>query len=145
MTHRILCSFALAAALIVGCDDKDKQPAPKVDNTPKLPTADDVKKGVDNATKTITDTSKNATATATDASKTATDAAKTATDEVKTNASDWMDKLQAAIKENKLDDAKTYIDKLQAIRAQLPDDLKGKFDSLKAAFDAAKAKAGLPK
>lgn len=136
MTTRILCSLALAAAFIVGCKE-EPAPAPKVDNTPKLPSVDDVKKAADNATKTATDATKNATATATDA-------AKTAADEAKKNASDWMSKLEAAIKDKKLDDAKTYVDKLQAIRDQLPAELKSKFDSLKAAFDAAKAQGAVP-
>ena len=55
-----------------------------------------------------------------DASKTAADATKTATDTAKANASEWMTKLQDAIKDKKLDDAKTYLDKLEAIKSSLP-------------------------
>lgn len=136
MTTRILCSLALAAALIAGCKE-EPAPAPKVDNTPKVPSVDDVKKAADNAAKNATDATKNATATATDA-------AKTAADEAKKNASGWMTKLEAAIKDNKLDDAKTYLDKLNAIKAQLPADLQSKLDAATKAFDAAKAKAAVP-
>ena len=143
--------FVLSAAFLAGCDDK-KPEQPKVDNTPKpaLPSADDLKKGVQaantaaaDAAKKAADATKSATA---DATRTVTDASKSigATDAAaaaKTQAADWITKLEDAVKANKLDDAKTYVDKIDAIKANLPADLKSKFDSLKTMFDAAKAKA----
>ena len=156
---RFFLPFVLAGALLAGCDDK-KPDQPKVDATPKTPAVNDMKAGTDKAA----DQAKTA---ATDAGKSATDAAKSAADATKaaassavdtvkaspagdaaaaakTQAGDWMAKLEDAIKNNKLDDAKTYIDKLQAMRASLPAEWQTKLDSLKTLYDGAKAKAAIP-
>jgi hypothetical protein len=156
MTSRKLSlsiALVLTAALLAGCDDK-KPEQPKVDSTPKpaLPSADDLKKGVQAADTAATDAAKkaadatktaaaDATSKLTDASKAAAAGASDAAAAAKTQAADWIAKLEDAVKANKLDDAKTYVDKIDAIKANLPADLKSKFDSLKTMFDTAKAKA----
>ena len=128
---RISLSFILAAAFLTGCDDK-KPDAPKVEKpaVDAAKTAADAAKSAADAAKTSTDT----------AAKTAADAAATA----KTQATDWMSKLEDAIKAKKLDEAKTYLDKLDTIKASLPDDLKTRLATLKTSFDAAKALPSLP-
>jgi hypothetical protein len=163
---RLFLPLVLAGALLAGCDDK-KVDQPKVDNTPRMPNANDMKAGMDKAAdqaKTAAaDQAKTAAAdagkTTADAARSATDAAKTATGNaveatksatsdaaaaVKTQANDWMAKLEDAIKSNKLDDAQTYVDKLDAVKASLPAEWQAKLDSLKATFSAAKAKAAIP-
>ena len=152
---RYVLPLLLAGALLAGCDDK-KVDQPKVDNTPRMPNVNDVKAGMDKAAdqaKTAAADAGKATAdaarSATDAAKTATgnavDATKSATSDaaaaVKSQANDWMAKLEDAIKSNKLDDAQTYVDKLDAVKASLPAEWQTKLDSLKATFSAAKAKA----
>ncbi len=150
---RISLSFVLAAALLAGCDDKKTDTnTPKADNSKTVPNADDVKKAADaakakadEASKTAADAkakAEDASKTAADATKNAADATKTATDTAKANASEWMTKLQDAIKDKKLDDAKTYLDKLDGIKSSLPADMQTKLTSLKAAYDA--AKGGVP-
>jgi hypothetical protein len=147
-------SLVVLGALLVGCDDK-KPKEPKVDNTPKAATTnmDDVRKAAaekaaaaDAAARSATNAAKTAATDAADATKTAAaDATQKATDAaaaVKTQATDWMAKLETAIKDNKLDEAKTYLDKLESVRASLPVDWQTKLDSLKSAFNAAKLKAG---
>jgi len=140
VTARIALSFVLAAALFTGCDDK--KPDPKVDN--KTPSADksaeDAKKVAEDA-KAKADAAAAAAKDATDtAGKAAADAAATA----KASATDWMTKLEDAIKAKKLDDAKTYLDKLEAIKASLPADLQSKLTSLKTTYDTAKAAPAIP-
>ena len=148
LAARLSLSFVLAAALLAGCDDKktDTNP-PKTDNSKTNTSVDDVKKAADAAKAKADEATKaaaDAKAKADDASKTAADATKTATDTAKANASEWMTKLQDAIKDKKLDDAKTYLDKLEAIKSSLPADLQTKLDSLKASYDAAKGGAAAP-
>lgn len=153
LAARFSLSFVLAAALLAGCDDKKTDTnTNKTDSGKTVPSAEDVKKAADaakakadEATKTAADAkakAEDATKTAADATKNAADATKTATDTAKANASEWMTKLQDAIKDKKLDDAKTYLDKLEAIKSSLPADLQTKLDSLKATYDA--AKGGVP-
>jgi hypothetical protein len=160
---RFFLPFVLAGALIAGCDDK-KPDQPKVDSTPKTGTVNDMKAGVDkaadqgktaasDAAKSAADATKAAAANTADATKTAAGNAADATKSssagdaaaaAKTQASDWMAKLEDSIKNNKLDEASTYLDKLQAMKASLPAEWQTKLDSLKTAFDAAKAKAAIP-
>jgi len=160
---RFFLPFVLAGALIAGCDDK-KPDQPKVDSTPKTGTVNDMKAGVDkaadqaktaasDAARSAADATKAAAANTADATKTAAGNAADATKSspagdaaaaAKTQASDWMAKLEDAIKNNKLDEASTYLDKLQAMKASLPAEWQTKLDSLKTAFDAAKAKAAIP-
>ena len=153
--QRLFLPLVLAGALLAGCDDK-KVDQPKVDNTPKMPGVNDIKAGMDKAAdqaKTAATDAGKATAdaarSATDAAKTATgsavDATKSATSDaaaaIKNQASDWMAKLEDAIKSNKLDEGQTYLDKLDSVKASLPAEWQTKLDSLKATFSAAKAKA----
>lgn len=136
---RISLSFVLAAALLAGCDDKKTDnPTPKTDNaTPKV---DDVKKAADAAKAKADEAAK----TAAEAKAKAEEASKTATDTAKANASEWMTKLQDAIKDKKMDDAKTYLDKLEGIKSSLSADMQTKLTSLKTAYDAAKGGAAIP-
>jgi hypothetical protein len=170
---RLFLKLVLAGAMlaVAGCDDK-KPDQPKVDTTPKTPAVSDTKAGMDkaadqaktaaantadatkaaaastaDATKAAAantaDATKAAAANTTDASKAAASTAGDATAAAKTQATDWMAKLEEAIKNNKLDEAKTYLDKLEAMRASLPAEWQTKLDSLKIAYDA-KAKAAIP-
>jgi hypothetical protein len=111
----------------------------KADDASKA-AADSTKAKADDAAKTAAE----AKAKADDASKTATDATKTTTETMKANASEWMTKLQDAIKDKKLDDAKTYLDKLDGIKSNLPEEMQNKLTSLKAAYNAAKTGAAIP-
>jgi membrane protein involved in colicin uptake len=159
MFARISLSFVLAAAMLAGCDKKNETPAPNASNgsTPAADaakktadaaktaadeakkTADEAKKAADEAKAKAAKTTSDATKNTTDAAKTATDAAKTTTDTAKANASEWMTKLQEAIKDKKLDDAKTYLDKLEGIKSSLPPEMQTKLTSLKSMYDTAKA------
>lgn len=167
---RFFLPFVLAGALIAGCDDK-KPDQPKVDSTPKTGTMNDMKAGADKAADQAKTAASDAAKSASDAARSAADATKAAAANTadgakaaagnaadaikaspagdaamaaKTQASDWMAKLEQAIKDNKLDEASTYLDKLQAAKASLPAEWQTKLDSLKTAFDAAKAKAAIP-
>ena len=166
---RFFLPLVLAGALLAGCDDK-KAEQPKVDSTPKTPAMTDTKTDMKNTmdktadmtktaagdmtksagqmTKTAADKTADATKTAAantaDAAKTAAANTSDAAMAAKTQASDWMAKLEQAIKDNKLDEAQTYLDKLQAAKASLPAEWQTKLDGLKTAFDAAKAKAAIP-
>jgi hypothetical protein len=171
---RYFLPFLLAAALLAGCDDK-KTDQPKADaqkaadqaktaasdagksaNDAAKSAADATKAAADkaaDAAKNTTDATKAAAGNAADTAKTAagnaTDAAKTAAagaaDATRTQANEWMSKLEDAIKNNKLDEASTYLDKLQAARASLPVEWQAKLDTLKQTYEAAKAKATLNK
>lgn len=153
--YRWFGSIVLAAALLAGCDDK-KPTEPKVDNktnSNSSTTTDDVSKGINKAVapiksgvNTAADNTKSA---ATDATKTAsnavTDATKTASNaatDVKAQATEWTNKVEDAIKANKLDEAKTYMDKLETIKSSLPADMQAKLESLRNAYNAAKLKGG---
>ena len=131
--------------MIAGCDDKKnetpKVDAPKADNgKPAIPNVDDIKKAADSAKVTADKAAADAKSASDTAAKATADAAATA----KANATDWMAKLEDAIKAKKLDDAKTYLDKLDAIKASLPADLQSKLASLKTAYDGAKTGAAIP-
>ena len=100
--------------------------------------ATDAGKATADAARSATDAAKTATGSAVDATKSATSDAAAA---IKNQASDWMAKLEDAIKSNKLDEGQTYLDKLDSVKASLPAEWQTKLDSLKATFSAAKAKA----
>jgi hypothetical protein len=138
---RFLFPLVLAGALVVGCEKKNE---PKVDNTPKTPTMNDVKAGADKASDRTKEAASDATKNTTDAAKTAADTAKsTATDAaetVKTQATDWYAKAEDAVKNNKLDDAKTYLDKLESFKSKLSTEWQTKIDALQSAYTAARAK-----
>ncbi|MDB5323177.1 MAG: hypothetical protein JWN40_4808 [Phycisphaerales bacterium] len=152
---RYFLPFLLAGALLAGCDDK-KTEQPKVD-TSKAATdmKMDAQKAADQAKAAASDAGKSAT----DAAKSASDATKAAAgnalDAVKANTTDaanatrtqaqeWMTKLEDAVKNNKLDEASTYLDKLQTMRASLPVEWQAKLDSIRTTYEAAKAKAAVP-
>jgi hypothetical protein len=88
--------------------------------TPTTPTTPDVNKTTETVKTTTTDAAAN------------------------TQAADWMTKLGDAIKANKLDEAKTYLDKLDGIKGSLSPEWKSKLDALKTSYEAAKLKGGVP-
>jgi len=63
---------------------------------------------------------------------------------VKADGQTLLDKLDNAIKSNKLDEGQTYVDAFDKIKDKVPAELKAKYDTLKAQFAAAKAKAAEP-
>jgi hypothetical protein len=156
----IAATAVLAAALMFGCDnDTSKPKEPKVDTTtpnkPALPSVDQIKadaaKGIEAgkaaaasaaekvkaATPGVIEQAKETTASAVDATKTNTAAA---TEMAKAQGSELMAKLDAAIKENKLDQGQTYVDALERIKTNLPEELRTRYEQLKTSFQAAKAK-----
>jgi hypothetical protein len=164
---KTLSAIVLAAALVAGCDDK--KPTPKVEaDKPAMPSMDAMKEKAaaaadatkDAAAKAMEKTkdagakvaegTKDMTASAVDKTKTATaDAPAKVADATATGnamAADWVAKLEDAIKANKLDEAKTYMDKLESVKANLPENLRQRYEGLKVSYEAAKAKvgAGLP-
>ena len=143
MTHaRFLLPLVVAGALIAGCDKNE----PKVEKAPdKTPAAvNDVKAGAEKAADRTKDAVGDAAKTTDDAAKTADDSAKTATsdaaDAVKTQATDWFAKAEDAVKNNKLDDAKTYLDKLESFKSKLSAEWQTKIDALQKTYTAARAK-----
>jgi hypothetical protein len=163
MIHRAVATVLLgiSIAILAGCDDSNKPKEPKVNATPApskpaLPSVDQIKadaaKGIEAgkaATATaaekvketapaVIDQAKTTTGNAVDSTKTA---AASAAEMAKAQGTEWMTKLDTAIKENKLDQAQTYVNALDNIKTNLPEELKTKFEQLKTAFQAAKAKA----
>jgi hypothetical protein len=152
MTHPRIATFFLLAAsfalVTAGCDnDSSKPKQPKVatpSNTPTLPSMDQIKadaaKGIEKgqaaAASAAEKVKENAPAVVEQAKLTTANAA----DVVKTQGSELMTKLDTAIKENKLDQAQTYVDALDKLKTNLPEDLKTKYEQLKTSFQAAKAK-----
>jgi hypothetical protein len=168
---RFLFPVVLAAAVIAGCEKHDKQaenPPPKTPTTTDMK-ADMQKAGdqakdaaasagqaTSDAAKTAADKAKSAASDASkstnDAAKTAADTAKSATDTAKTNAADatadvkaqvtdWYAKAEDAIKNNKLDDAKMYLEKLQSFKSKMSADWQAKVDAFQKTYEAARAKA----
>jgi len=141
-------AFGLGAAAMTGCDDKDKKPAePAKPATPAAGATGD--KTLDGAMKQAQDLTKGTPAAVEGAKTAAGDAAKTATDagaammaSPTAAAPGMLAKLTDAINANKLDEAKTYLDKLTAIRSQLPEPLQKQLDVLQGLYNAAKDKAG---
>jgi hypothetical protein len=151
MNHPRIATFLLAtsfALVTTGCDNDSSKPKPaKVEapsNTPSLPSMDQIKadaaKGIEKgqaaAAGAAEKVKENAPAVVEQAKVTTANAA----DVVKTQGSELMTKLDTAIKENKLDQAQTYVDALDKIKTNLPDDLRTKYDQLKTSFQTAKAK-----
>jgi hypothetical protein len=94
-------------------------------------TADAVSNAVNDAKSS--DAAKNAQATAGDAMEKA-----------KAQGNDLLAKLDAAIKSNKLDEGQTYVDQFEKIKDAVPAEVKAKYESLKAQFATARAKAAEP-
>jgi hypothetical protein len=92
------------------------------------------------------DTAKQAASEAKDAAGDAAKSAGAAVGDAATMAqeqgSKWIDQLQQSIKDNKLDQAQTYVTQIEKIKDKLPATLRQKYDSLRASFDTLKAKAG---
>jgi hypothetical protein len=166
MTHaRFLLPIVVAGALIAGCDKNDNKAQNPPANTSS--TTNDVKtdmqkagdqakdaaasaaQATSDAAKTAADKAKTAasdTAKSTnDAAKTAADTAKSTTDaataDVKTQATDWFAKAEDALKNNKLDDAKMYLEKLESFKSKLSPEWQAKIDAFQKTYEAARAKA----
>jgi hypothetical protein len=88
---------------------------------------------------------KNAAGNAADAVKNAADTAKTntadAVTDVKAQVTDWYAKAQDALKNNKLDEAKVYVEKLESFKSKLSADWQAKIDAFQKTYQAARAKA----
>ncbi|HEY7115882.1 MAG TPA: hypothetical protein VH475_04820 [Tepidisphaeraceae bacterium] len=102
----------------------------------------DVAKAASDAAKTAKGVpAPTADAVKSDAAKAA-DAAKTkaadAAADMKTQGQQLLDKLDTAVKQNKLDQAQTYVDAIEKIKANLPDEVKAKYEQVKTSFQAAK-------
>ena len=142
-------SFLLAGALVVaGCDDTNKPKEPKVDTTPatpSVPSAEQLKADAARAAEAAKVAAQDAAARAKAAAPEVLDKAKETTvaaaEMAKTQGAELMSKLDSAIKENKLDQAQTYVDGLEKIKAHLPEELKTQYERMKTSFAAAKAKA----
>ena len=165
-----LCGVVLGASLLVGvavtgtgCDRND-MPKANTNKPVPPPTAQDVAQRAAEAEAkaraaagVAVDKTKEAGANAADAvAKAANDAkasdaaqsAKATADDVmakvKADGQSMLDKLDTAIKSNKLDEGQTYVDAFDKIKDKVPAELKAKYDTLKAQFAAAKAKAAEP-
>jgi hypothetical protein len=112
--------------------EKTKEGAVKVADVAKDTTA----KMVDSTKNATSGAADKAKAAAANAPGTVADAAAAGNDK----AADWMNRLEDAIKANRLDEAKTYTDKLDAIQANLPDALRDRYAALKKSLDEARAK-----
>jgi deoxyribodipyrimidine photolyase len=151
MIHPRIATFLLAASFAVvnaGCDnDSSKPKQPKVDTTPAkpaLPSVDQIKADAAKAIEKGQAATANAAEKVKEAAPAVVEQTKvttvTAADAVKAQGSELMSKLDAAIKENKLDQAQTYVDALDKIKTDLPAELNTKYEQLKTSFVAAKAK-----
>jgi hypothetical protein len=135
-------------SIVAGCDnDSSKPKQPKVDTTPNkpaLPSMDQIKadaaKGIEKGQAAAASAAEKVRENAPAAIEQAKNTTATAVDMAKSQGSDLMTKLDSAIKENKLDQAQTYVDALDKIKTNLPDDLRTKYDQLKTSFQTAKAK-----
>jgi hypothetical protein len=149
-------SLVLAGAFFVaGCDDK-KPDQPKVDQpaTPKVATPTTKPSGTTDTPKVdvpkidapkvdvpkldVPSVTPKVDVPKVDTPKVSTPAATA----VPADAQTWITKLEEAVKANKLDEAKTYLDKLDAIKDKLPAEWKTKLDAAKAAYDAKKLTGG---
>ncbi len=141
-----LCAaLAFGSALMVGCDKDDKKPdvpTPKAGGDTGPAILDKAKTQAGDAMKGATDAGKTVAGKTADAVKTANDTGVEMMAGPKAEATALIAKLQAAIEANKLDDAKTYLDKLDTLSAKLPSDLQSQITGLRTAFATAKAKAG---
>lgn len=139
-------AFGLGAAAMTGCEDKKADP-PKTPGTPAAgatgnPTLDGAMKQAQDVTKGTPAAVDRAKTAAGDAAKNATDAGGAMMASPTAAAPGWMTKLQEAIAANKLDDAKIYLDKLNAVKDKLPENLQTQLVTFQALYDSAKAKAG---
>jgi hypothetical protein len=144
-TRHYLASLAVGCALVVGSAGCDRQPSqPKATtNTPAPPpSAEDVAAMAEKAKAAgMAATQKTAGAV----SNAVTDVKNSdAMAKVKEQGAELLGKLDAAIKANRLDEAQTYVDAFDKMKANVPDDLKARFESLKTQLKAAKDKATTP-
>jgi len=123
---------------------KTKEEAAKVAEVTKDATVKTVDATKDATAKTV-DAAKNTSSTAADKTAAATasapDKVADATAAGSAKATEWMDHLDASIKANRLDEAKTYTDKLDAIQTSFSDTLRERYAALKKSLDEARAKA----
>jgi hypothetical protein len=147
-TRQYLASLVVGCALVVaaGCDRQPSQPKATTNTpVPPPPASEAIEKAKEAAAKagqkisdTVTD-AKNS-----DAAKSAQATASDAMAKTKEQGAELLGKLDAAIKANRLDEAQTYVDAFDKIKANVPDDLKARYESLKTQLKAAKDKATTP-
>jgi ElaB/YqjD/DUF883 family membrane-anchored ribosome-binding protein len=145
-----LAAVTICAAAVIGCDTKEEPKTP-VSPPPQPSMTEQTKSMTDAAGSTASDAaakanemagtaSDKAGAMATDAKNAAADASASMTDQVKT----LIDQGMTYVKENKLNDADAVMAKLDGMKDQIPESLKGSYEQLKKAVDAAKAKGMIP-
>jgi hypothetical protein len=151
-THRTAAAgviLAVLLAIVAGCDnDSSKPKQPKVDNTtpnkPALPSMDQIKaeaaKGIEKGQAAAASAAEKVKENAPAVIEQAKNTTASAVEMAKTQGSELMTKLDTAVKENKLDQAQTYVDALDKIKTNLPEELRTRYEQLKASFQAAKAK-----
>jgi len=145
-----LCT-AVLGLVAVGCDEKKDAPvtpkvvAPAPVETPApvpAPTmTDTATKTMDGAKETAAGMMDGAKGMATDAQTKATDATagvNAMSAETETMAKDMIAKVEAFIKENKLDDASNMLTKLEEMKAKLPQNLQDQIAKLRPMLEAAK-------
>jgi hypothetical protein len=148
-TRHSLASLVVGCALGVvvgaaapGCDRQPSQPKATTNQPSAPPTAEDVATMRDKAIsagKAATQKTAGAVSDAAADVKNSETMAK-----VKEQGAELLGKLDAAIKANRLDEAQTYVDAFDKLKANVPDDLKARYESLKTQLSAAKAKATTP-
>lgn len=151
--RHVAYALTIAVAVIAGCDKKPEPKAgpvvPPADYKEKMEAASKAQREA--AAKAAAEAQKRMGAAAATAGNAATDAAagaqSTAADvtaRVKADGQILLDRLDASIKANKLDEGQTYVAAFENIKDKVPAELKARYDTLKTELDTAKAKAAEP-
>lgn len=104
--------------------------------------ADAVKQAGANTADKISDAVNDAKSS--DAARNAQAAAGDAAARAKEEGSNLLGKIESAIKENRLNEAQTYVDAFDRMKANVPDELKTRYEALKTNLKAAKDRATTP-
>jgi hypothetical protein len=132
----------VAVGGVAGCDRQPSQPKATTNTPTPPPTAEDMAATRDKAiaaAKAATQKTAGAVSDAVTDVKNSDAMAK-----VKEQGAELLGKIDASIKANRLDEAQTYVDAFDKMKANVPDDLKARFETLKTQLSAAKAKATTP-
>ena len=149
-TTHAMFGVVLAVAVAGGCD---KKPEPKIGAG--RPSAAEYNAMMEQARTAARDASAKAAQAATQRAAAGTQAsaadvklleqaAAVAANDAKARGAELLGKLDAAIKDRKLDEARTYADAFDKIKESVPAELKTRYESLKAHYQAAKDKAATP-
>jgi ElaB/YqjD/DUF883 family membrane-anchored ribosome-binding protein len=149
-TTPMAASLALAAAMLVGCEQKQEDTtapaAPTAAERQAADTVDRVTAPVTGAGAAATDAAKDTSAAAKDAAAGTADEVKDAlggtTDAIKKQADDLITQARTFITEKKLNEAQGIVEQLRTLRAQLPADYQAKVDEVIKLYDSAKGAAG---